>query len=82
MSTPYERGKQDGHWTLVRLRASGFRSIQACLERAEREYQQELALAAVIRQKNPVQAKEHTEYMQGRITATRASLRALLQGQG
>jgi hypothetical protein len=53
-----------------------------CLERAEREYQQELAYAAVIRQKNPVQAKEHTEYMQGRITATRDSLRALLQGQG
>ena len=77
MKTPYERGWQQGYWTPERLRIALFRSAQACLDNAERRYEEELEKALGWTDQDA--AAKHRDYMTGMITRTRQDLAALIK---
>lgn len=72
MKTPFEQGQIDGQWTVEQVRACGFTSAEKCLEHQEHAYQEELGQLSGLAAQHP-----HLRYLEGLITATRASLRAL-----
>lgn len=76
MSTPFERGLKKGEWTLEDVYELGFSTPEECLAYQEQTHQEDLATLARLR---PELARIQAEYLEGIITATRASLKALMK---
>jgi len=73
MSTPFERGKEAGKWADEEIQELD--SIQKCLERQERIYQNGIDELLDLYKVNPEYARQQAEYMEGWINSARQSLR-------
>lgn len=76
MPTPYEEGFQHGWWTKEEVDRCCGGSVEACLQKAEENYQEEVDKLPTL---GSGSAKIHRDYIEGRIAASRESLRAMLQ---
>src|SRR5256885_1389773 len=75
MSTPFQRGQQDGQWTEEKIRECGFNSAEDCLKHQEKVHQEELA--SLTDKRNPEYATRQAEYLEGIISGTRQSLQRI-----
>lgn len=79
MKTPFDLGKEAGHWTLEKLAEIEWESASVCLEHYEEWYKGSIENLSRLYQRNPEKARREAEFEEGLINEARKTLKTLIE---